>query len=63
MEKIANFCVTKSISMNIINNLLEGANHFQIGAKMVEKWGVPQVYKVIRGQTNPFGVTEPIKNY
>lgn len=62
LEKIARFCMNKNISLNIIDNLLEGANHFQIGAKMTEKWGVPaNIISIIRAQSNPFGADENVR--
>ncbi|HBD92976.1 MAG: hypothetical protein A2015_01615 [Spirochaetes bacterium GWF1_31_7] len=62
LDKIAKFCMNKNISMNIIDNLLEGANHFQIGAKMTEKWGVPQhIIDIIKAQSNPFGAEEDVR--
>lgn len=61
IDKIAKFCLSKNISINIIENLMDGANHFQIGAKMAVKWELPEVLiNIIKNQYNPFGAPEDI---
>ncbi len=63
MDKIGGYCMKKNISVNIIENLLDGANHFQIGSKMALKWGLPpNLVLIIRDQSNPYAPEEETKD-
>lgn len=62
LEKINNICKEKGISTDIFEHLLEGANHSLIGAKMAEKWQIPEsIVKIIRNHNNPFGAEDEVK--
>lgn len=62
IEKINIICKEKGIGTGILEHLLEGANHALIGAKMGEKWEIPEnIVKVIRNHHNPFGADDDIK--
>ncbi|HOJ65246.1 MAG TPA: HDOD domain-containing protein [Spirochaetota bacterium] len=61
-EKIQAICKEKGIGTEILEHLLEGTNHALIGAKMAEKWEIPEnIVKVIRNHHNPLGAEDEVK--
>ncbi len=42
LEKITNFCASKNISKDFIEDLSAGLNHAEIGGLIAEKWNFPQ---------------------
>jgi len=62
VDKIKQICKEKGISSTILEHLLEGANYALIGAKMAEKWELPEnIVKVIRWHYNPFAAEDDVK--
>ncbi|MCG8568872.1 MAG: HDOD domain-containing protein [Spirochaetes bacterium] len=62
IENITNLCMQKNISVNLLGDLLEGTNYSLIGAKMAEKWQLPEkIISIIRYQHSPYRCPEDVK--
>jgi len=54
IDKLTKICIDKGISINIIENLMEGVNHAKIGAKMAIKWNLSEkIVNIIKYHDNP----------
>lgn len=62
IEKITELCMEKDISINILGDLLEGTNYVKIGAKMAEKWNLPEkITNIIKYHLSPYRSPEDVR--
>ena len=59
LEKINNFCKTRNIDRDLMEDLSAGLNHAEIGALIAEKWNFPDVLVgAIRYHHEPFNAPD-----
>jgi putative nucleotidyltransferase with HDIG domain len=62
IDKISRLCIEKSISLRVIEDLMDGVNHAKIGSKMASKWNLPEnVVNLIKYHHNPLAAVDDIK--
>jgi len=63
IDKITKLCVERGISIKIIEDLMDGANHATIGSKMAAKWNLPEkVVSIIKCHNNPLAAPDDVKD-
>jgi len=63
IDKITKLCLERGISIKIIEDLMDGANHATIGSKMADKWNLPEkVVNIIKFHNNPLAAQDDVKD-
>ena len=63
LKKLQEICTNKGVDGKIVEQLLSGVNHCELGAKIAEKWEFPKnLVNVIRYHHNPESAPEDTRN-
>jgi len=61
-KELSRICAEKNISRSAIDDLIEGVNHSLIGARMAEKWNIPErIVELIRSCRTPLSAPEAVR--
>ncbi len=55
-------CAHKRISVNVVEQVIEGVNHALIGARMAARWNIPErIVSIIRHYRTPLSAPEEVR--